>query len=686
MRILLFFILSIFVSVSLNGQNHYVVEDSPFGCPMGTAVKAGIESKVLELIDVLPVAHQAEFSVHDITYYTFHGIIPDAYSQAVDVYISNSVETDYYFLFAKILGPDGNVHQVRYFHNFPEDEYFECVDLSSLDVLMSKIVSGTLSFFPYNCSSSNPFQPVVLDILKEYFLKLNNCCAESLLSAEECSVSPYNGGDILPILYAKGFVAYPIEITDSIPPVSFNSTTRALRSATIVNSNKYVFDLYGEECDIADNIAAFFSPDMQVYNSKIYIVDNSLADDPIQWVSCFQDVEFVDYDMSAVFFVYKSANADIPDLLLYQDYSGFEVAWYGDSLSYDEEKHYAPFQFAGTTGFDYSKLDMIPEKPGLWRWLSNASSQKGHMTSADAFAHWFAIPSENIEFHQIHEQFIANEIDFLFQQTLGELYVDFNTLAFAVIHDPGAYDIAEVEPFVEHLHFFHGPHPLSWLYSIDWIKEIPRYFDEGLYGDEPFNTKSTVFAPWHFWDHNDDESIMDSDWYRRFKDADFLGKDVVKGSVKKTRKGNNRKALVKTVNRHTLYKLVVNQVAPPGGELVYYGRTLQELKKRIGQHSNKLSKLGKTVEKHQDLLKERVPLNTVRGLEQLAIEGARMRGDNLLNAINSISPTKNGGTKFAEYIREAVNYARKNAPNYADDVDLESTFYYIKKQYPNLSW
>jgi hypothetical protein len=529
-----------------------------------------------------------------------------------------------------------------------EEEFFINVNLPSFsDCISENNLSQIEKWIKYELKKGSSYilNDVLEQTLSEVFLALNdkfNCC--------ECPLSLAISDMNLLELYEHGYYAYPITILN--PSLTNNHDDKDLsrRSSSdcdVTNNATIEFSIGSiNNCNIEANICAFVS-EFPELSSKFYISDNNSYEDTFQDVVQTLNKKDHGYGFAGHFHIYDSPDDDnIPDLILFQDYSESDIAWCYDNENFDPQNtFYTPFQFAGE--LPILQGDNIPESPDF-KFLDYLfwSVPDEYLIQTQALAHSWQIPEKDIHLYSYNQEFspigligdllfpvpfIDNDWANLIQYNQAIILQHNSPYSFANEYEFSAYCNRDITFQAHSRYFVKAPEEVDGAYTTG-----------GGYINIPSQNAYTSLA------YTDDgEPIIDSralDF--RFEEpkqpyvilglnpnnAIKFGKALIKGLPKN--------AVIKTNVGKSIYKITVN------GQ-VYIGKTKNAISKRVIGHLNKFEKwedLVPTEKMMEDLVNgvENVihKIGTkaeYNGLEQIFIEAYDSIGKGL-NKINAVNP------------------------------------------------
>jgi hypothetical protein len=654
------FILIVFFALSakLSSQPFYINIGENSGVEYESSLN-GLENYSSNLAHALPSTFRNSFKVFSTGFYlhnrNFVGGIPDEFEIAID---TAQNESTYYLLFGREKNTEGKI--VRYWVDLKlpfETDSLECFKQNDVYLLKGKIESKLTPYLGNEDKTFSIAENAAISLLKDELEYIVHCC-HVVSNNGNCDLEILSKEEILSDLYERGYAGYPITITDV--GVQGNYPNRR-SSCNIEFYSGAEFNIVGNtQCNLEDNICNFIQTLPNGFTNKVYVTDNNTW--PAHRQEILNDFENNHYDVGMHFHLYDSPNDhdDIPDLILYYDYSIADIAWCVTLAGYDPKNYvYPPLNFAGQPLL-YDNA--VPEKPGKWRKFSLTITNRAYLVDVENFAHENNIPSSDIYIYNIPEEFSWGD---LLVELFADYYIPDDAVKFALIYQKEI----ENDEINELINVF----PSTASITDDWIAPYYGWGENGV-----FHCGPTWGAPWDlFWAQNPDnenedpEPIINENWVNELKKCnDFI---YYAGFNKlKVIKRIPLKAAVKSELGWTVYTFRL------AGK-VYYGITRQNYMVRIAQHAKRLNVDIKDFEKMEDLISFAGDnKNIARGLEQFFIEYGR-KFEDIMNRINSTSPKR--VDVFKARIDEAFEFMRDNKKELFEKYKWQELYDLVKQKY-----
>jgi hypothetical protein len=566
----------------------------------------------------LPSNFRSSFRVYTTGFYlhsvSFEGGIPLAFQKAVDFAQDSS---QYYLVIGRQVDKWGVITRYWVDLKLPTTDSLDCLENDNVSLLRGKLESLLFSYQGIKSIEFAKADTAVIVLLKDELQYIVHCCHVEN-NGGDCNPTVLSDEEILKELYERGYEAFPITVTNIIGAKSDKQDSRTNCNIEFYTNDE--FNIGGiTNCDLQNNLCNFFLSLPNNYTHKVYVTDNTTFNDNI--ISMVYDFSENEYDFAAHFHIYDSNDDEIPDLILYYDYSTIDLAWCETFNTYAPHNlWYTPFQFAGEEPIPNNLS--IPEKIGFWRkvWLGQGS----HIIKTNEYAIDNNIPTSNIFFFDISESIDPAILGLQIGLELNlPVYFSRATVNFSVIYEP------ELDNGIvnEYLHIFRSNNISSF--------EAPWYGWNNGY----FHCGNTVGADWDLFWKEDGEPLIDQDWANEYLQCPNM---MLGGNPGKIFKNKFKSAAAKTSNGFLIYSYKV-------GDLIYYGFTSRTFKARIGEHVIDLRKQGKALHDGKWIYEEIPSKEIAKGIEQLFISWHKYHIEDAFNGINSINPHRIVGQSTRVY-------------------------------------
>lgn len=178
-----------------------------------------LEAAACELIQSFPAEFQDSFKVYSFGFYSQHEFMELDFNEVWGKVISE-IQSPYYLVFGKQSDQNGIYTKFWVRLKLPTTNEFSCFDFDFYKKIEFKVAQKTKSIYALNQNKFNTFSDAEIEgieELKEWILKIIECCDAELRSEFSCSVCSWSTEESFEFFALKDFEQDTIIINDTLP-------------------------------------------------------------------------------------------------------------------------------------------------------------------------------------------------------------------------------------------------------------------------------------------------------------------------------------------------------------------------------------------------------------------------------------------------------------------------------------